>query len=1059
MGTDNMKMIFSAYGGRAALLCSAGLAALALSTPAYAQDASSTPTCADGSTDANCDPEIQIADDQPTADSDSGVIMVTGSRIRRSEFNSPDPIQIIDPVIEEKKGATSLAEILQSSPLASGSTQITSALSSNFVTDGGSGTETINLRGLGAARTLSLLNGRRAGPAGTRGAVNSFDLNVLPTSAIQSIEILKTGASSIYGSDAIAGVVNLITKTKTDGIELTGLASVPENGGAETYSVSAAWGKEFDRGHILVSADYYRRNELALKQRDFFACQEDYLFREDGTTRADIIDPRTGSYRCSGVLGPIIRVYNYSQFVTGTSNFPVDDFGRRRTVVDIQAGNFGQYLAPFAAPSNFSEFGSPSEFYPVAYSAATQGVYNLQPPLANNDSVYPSVDRFTVYADGAYEFSPAFEVYFEGLYNQRKNYTNGSRQIFFGQYTSDTILAQAFGDCASCSGDPINTGFTGDQILLPVVVTDHFDQQTKVDYYRGVLGARGDLGFNNWRYDLYGQYSRSDGDYTFDIIYQDAVDAAEYRTQSCVGTVTSIRGVPCIDINYTDPRVLNNQFTPEEQAFLFGTDTGNTRYDQKTVELSLSGDLFKLPYGTVQMALGGQYRRDEINDVPGPATQAGNSWGLTSAGVTAGYTRTLEAYGEVEVPLLRDIPFFRDLSLSAAGRVTNVRSVRASDGASASSKGNWTYKIGGNWSITDWLRFRGSYGTSYRSPALFELFLSDQTSFAGQLNIDPCTNLDTRLADGAVSQRVYDNCIASGVPGTYTGGGGSSALIVSGGGIGFLQPETSTAKNLSLILTPEGGLWKGFRASLAVDYFDIKVKGEISQLGASSIIFGCYNSEFYPNEPLCANFNRILDPNSQRQYQIDVVYDSYLNINQQVNKGFDVTARLIQETDNLGTLSILGQMTWQSVDRYALFEGTPQDFNGEVGEPIWTGNFTATWVKGTTSLLYGLNVVGGTDNTQRVIDTYGDVCVNSTIRGGLICPVVRIKPTFYHSASLTQEINDDFQITIGVSNIFDTKPPRVSTVASGIGTFGQAPVASQYDYFGRRFFISLKAKM
>jgi iron complex outermembrane receptor protein len=147
-----------------------------------------------------------------------GAIVVTGSRLRRDERTSADPLTVIDPNVEAREGRLNTAEVLQTNPLAAGSTQITSALSSNFVINGGEGVETISLRGLGANRTLVLLNGRRAGPAGVRGAVSSFDLNVIPVEAIAQVDILKTGASSIYGSDAIAGVVNLITKKDLRGL-------------------------------------------------------------------------------------------------------------------------------------------------------------------------------------------------------------------------------------------------------------------------------------------------------------------------------------------------------------------------------------------------------------------------------------------------------------------------------------------------------------------------------------------------------------------------------------------------------------------------------------------------------------------------------------------------------------------------------------------------------------------------------------------------------------------------------------------------------------------------
>src|SRR5690349_4927211 len=179
----------------------------------------------------------------------SGQIVITGSRIRTSPYTSPDPVTVINPELELKGGASSTAEILQTNPIAAGSFQLSQTVTGgNFLfsgADGGPGAESLSLRGLGADRTLILVNGRRAGPAGVRGSVAAFDLNVLPSVLIQSIDILKTGASSIYGSDAVAGVVNIHTKTATNGIELRGFSSFPFESGGESQDISAAWGKEF----------------------------------------------------------------------------------------------------------------------------------------------------------------------------------------------------------------------------------------------------------------------------------------------------------------------------------------------------------------------------------------------------------------------------------------------------------------------------------------------------------------------------------------------------------------------------------------------------------------------------------------------------------------------------------------------------------------------------------------------------------------------------------------------------------------------------------------------
>jgi len=231
---------------------------------------SATPTWAQSAPDNQATTDTTTADstklpvaDKSTEDDKSDEIIVTGSRIKRSAFNSASPIAVIDPDQAQKRGVVDTAEMLMSSPIASGSSQVTSAISSNFVTDGGPGASTISLRGLGANRTLVLLNGRRAGPAGTRGAVSAFDLNVLPQSIISSVQIEKDGASSIYGSDAVAGVVNLITKTKTKGLELGAFGSIPQDDGGEQYRLSAAWGKEWGgahAGHIMLAADYYKQS-------------------------------------------------------------------------------------------------------------------------------------------------------------------------------------------------------------------------------------------------------------------------------------------------------------------------------------------------------------------------------------------------------------------------------------------------------------------------------------------------------------------------------------------------------------------------------------------------------------------------------------------------------------------------------------------------------------------------------------------------------------------------------------------------------------------------------
>ena len=1029
-----------------ALTSAAFLGAALIASPVFAQVAPPPPTV---QSDA---PIVTLPVDEPTAKKDSTDIVVTGSRLKRSVFNSPDPIVVIDPELGKAAGQFSTAELLQSSPVASGSNQITTSISANFVTNGGPGSETISLRGLGANRTLVLLNGRRAGPAGTRGGVSSFDLNVLPGSIIGSIEILKTGASSVYGSDAVAGVVNLMTKKSTKGLELSGFSSIPTRSGGERYRLSAAWGKEFDRGHFLIAGDYSEQKELKRRDRNYLDCAEEYIFRPTGE-RADIIDPRTGSPRCSDFAWGHVWVYDA-------------DFN--------QAGrwqpDFGQNLGQYIGQNNPPEFVTPPDFYHVGYDRASASVDNLYHPFIAASTVTPPSRLYTLYADASYNVTDDVEVGTELLFNRRVTSQTSAAQFYYlTGYTNKNSGAAGPGT------DPFSPGWEGPYYLSPTPITDHVGSAQQVNYYRAVGWAKGTFGdfLGNWSWDAWGQYSRSDGRYQNDVVFKDSIDMFNYRTSSCVGQLSPISKRPCLDIDWTQPNFLAGKLTPAERNFLYGEDFGRTVYEQTSFEVSANGTLFKLPAGPVQAALGVDWRRDSINDVPGINARLDNNFVTSSSGITAGYTITKEAFGEIEIPLIHNTPLIDQLTISASGRVTSVTQKRPADGAHAELNGNWTYSVGANWQVTDWLRFRGRYGTSFRSPALFELFLANQTSGGNNRQIDPCLSLATNLANGTITQQLYNNCRAGtatipGVPLTQNSGG-IQAIVTQGGGIGVVAPETSNAKSASIILTPKFDFLPQTNISIAVDYFDITINGEIATLSAAQVVSGCYNSQFFPSEPLCNLFHRF-PAGAASQFNISDVRASFINVNEQKNSGIDVTINVNQGLGKLGKLSFLGQMTWQFVDKVSLFAGNVRDDNGKAGQPRWTGDFKFTWAPTPrTSVFYGLNVVGRTNNDadyQRAFGLASNTLCQTTDIYGTYCANLTAKPTFYHSMSISQKIDDDkFDITLGVTNLFNTRPPRVTIQGSNslngnaIQTVGQSVFTSQYDLLGRRIFVAVTAKM
>ena len=730
-----------------ALLLSVSAATLILATPALAQDATVPTDDQQQAADAAAVPAIIPPPSQgdTSVTDDTGAIVVTGTRIRQPEFTSTDPVSSIDPKISKREGKFDTAETLQSSPIAAGSTQVTAAISANLVTNGGPGAQTIDLRGLGPNRTLVLLNGRRAGPAGTRGGVSSFDLNVLPQSIISRVDILKTGASSVYGSDAVAGVVNIFTDTDRDGFELDASASVPVSGAGQSYQISGSWGKKFDRGHVLIAFDYYRQNELARGDLNYLGCPEAYTFTDEShRTRADLVDPRTGKYHCEDFPWGHMWVYEYSgQLYTTTGRYTGNP-----TLFQYQYPGETLGVPPINSSLGFTP---PPGWFPTGYDAASTAIQNDYHPFIDEQSIIPSTSRYTVYADAAYEISDAIEVYGEFLGNRRKSYQNGWRQLWTYGYGEDVY-----------PDNPWGQGWSGSNVLSPLTITNHYDHAQQVDYWRGVGGLRGNLGgfLKGWAYDAYVQYSHNKGLYKSEQFLQDVYNSTYYQTSSCAGTTLPFSGKQCMDLPFGDPFWLSGQMTPEQIDYMFDWDTGKTIYQQLSGEASANGPLFRMPTGAgpVGIALGVTARRDEIVDTPGDIVYPGpnpyydptipltdpqctshgggypfypceavhsNAWGVAPPGspqVTASRKRLSPKFK------------FRFSRIGLSSRICRSTVPRASQTSrrcvsptALPTRTPGTGRI--KWVATGQStggRFRGTYGTSFRAPALFEQFKANE---------------------------------------------------------------------------------------------------------------------------------------------------------------------------------------------------------------------------------------------------------------------------------------------------------------------------------------------
>lgn len=989
---------------------------------------------------------LAMAQTAPSStDSSSSDVVVTGSRIKSNAFTSPDPIQVISAEQAQLAGYADTASLLQQSSIAAGSFQTNDQLA-GYVVTGGPGAKTLDLRGLGAQRTIILLDGKRLGPAGVGGTVGPVDLNVIALSAVDHIEILKDGASSLYGSDAVAGVVNIITKKKRDGGDITLYTGQSEKSGGDIYQINGSYGKTWDKGYLNVAGEFYQQESLDRGQRSYTNCSEDYLFNPNGGGRVDYTDTVTSNYghtyKCYNSINNVINTsaYGYVQYLQPGVTYPTAAQGNNvsTTVLDPALGG-GPLSSYFARQGRAG--------YPATYPYA-----NYQTPLTDRVSVVSPDTHYNVNANAGYDLSPYSHLYGQFQFSDRLSYQTGNRQLF------PTLGA------AWVNGNPNNVfAGTGVTPVYPVIELPS-DYTQDVKYYRGVIGIKGDvtgLGwFNRFNYDVYGTYSKSSATYSSDAIYNDRVVATTTSAAACNPATPNLSNFNCSSlpaggIPWLSSRVLSGAFTPAERSFLFFKTHGTTDYDQYILEGDFAGDLFNLPAGPLGSAFGFDYRHDSIDDRPDPQTQLGNLWGQTAAGRTKGSDAVKEAYGELRIPVIKNFPLIHDLSFDISGRY--------SDYDSYGSTG--TYKVTGNWAIIPDFRFRGSVGTSFRAPDLYELYLAHQTGFLAQQSVDPCFN----YGSSGVSQVVQNYCAKLGIPNNYTGtqnpGGGASATIYTGGGKGNLTAETSQEKTIGFVFTPKHfGIDRWSNLSIAVDYIDIQVHNEVTTFGSANIITQCAQG----NTAFCTLFTRDLNPASPTYFNILSVNNNYVNVARQGVRGLDATIHADHNFGAWGKLSLESNLTWTFSNKTALIGGSIVDYTGgtyNYAGPAFAGNAQLRWDYRDWTVFWYTTMLGKASDTSII---GGDVFANSryaNLPAGVSSATCGTPSNYcvqykyhteaklYHDISVTKKFASwNGTITAGVHNLFDEPPPLISTGEFRIGD----AALNGYDMIGRQYFVSVK---
>lgn len=954
------------------------------------------------------------ADTAQKADASSKLdsVVISGSRIKRDSFSTPAPLQIIRADDATLAGFTSTAQILQGTAVTGGQGQINNAYG-GFVTDGGPGANTVGLRGFAPTRSLILLNGRRMAPSGTRGSVGAADLNTLPSSIVDRIEVLKDGASSIYGSDAVAGVINIITKKDLTSINMDAAMSAPVDGGGNTYNFSVSGGHVTDRTRFLASYNYNQQASLTLGERDWTSCNTDYRRTSVGGVvgewgSGDTIDPLTGKPKCYPITG------------TGSNGVTINTIGTSNATGVGAAGSRGTTFNRWR-PNSGVTTGL------VGYEGVGGGqttnlnVRDTFDKRVLNNTLYSPVRNHNLYAQGGVDIAALgdAEAYWELLFNRRESSQVGFRQLSL-DYAKGSPLIPSNLAFSTVSGPTAITN--GANLGVRAFIGDgnsHSSQE--VNFTRAVAGLRGTFSKINWDYDVSITHSESSGSYTFDGYITERLAQSLNVVSNGAGGFNCVNPANgCVAAPALSSAVVGGTLPQAWRDFVFSPAiTGKTKFKEDVLTASMTGKLFKMPYGDVKAALGAEFRRNSIDDTPSPEQQTGSIYNFTSSTPTRGSDQATDVFAEVDVPLLKNLPGAHELSVNASSRLADYKSYGSGS----------TYKVGALWSPVKWISLRGTNGTSYRAPALFEQFVGATTGFLSATG-DPCN--DNAGKDAILRA----NCASEGLAGDFSQKS-SITSITKGGRDSGLKAETSTNATWGIILQPELPTGWG-NVSFALDRFDIKVDNGVSRIGTGSILSLCYNDpQFRTGGGFCRLVTR--DPVSSA-LSVD---NSYVNLSTDIVRGFDYTLRYTNEV-GLGKLRVNVTATQFKQQASKLFETDPlDDVNGTLGVPKWAGNLDVNYTIKGWNFYYGMEWVGKTSS----YDYYEENPATSIYK-------LDTPDYFMHSVSLSySDTASKWRATVGVRNVADKKPPMISSGV--ISRVGNAPLSSSYDYLGRRVFVNL----
>lgn len=932
-------------------------------------------------------------------------IVVTGSRIARPDLKAAVPVAIVSNDKLTSLGSTNVSDLLNTLPEVG---QGVSRSSSNF-SNTGNGEATVNLRNLGSSRTLVLINGRRTvGIAGSSAA----DLNNIPEELVDHVEIVTGGASAVYGSEAIAGVVNFVTKRNFDGVQLHAQAGESDKGDAARKYISLIVGHNFadGRGNITVVGSYDKDDGLSSANR-FFSAHD---------------NPNQSSYAAQGL-------------------FSVAD---PNTQAAFSPANGLTYT-----------FNQANQVKP--YQGANTDGYNRNP----HRYLALPVERYALSSLAHYDFGTV-DLYAEGTYTKTKS--NAALEAL-AVGNSGPGAALNF-DGSAYAGIPITSPYVPDAIRQAAIANgvdviqfrrrsvDIFSRSNKNDrdYFRGVIGLKGEIA-PKWKFDVYYEHSQSRDFTTAGGIYAPNYGAALSNVAGPNGTVVcsdpAAVAAGCVPINIFG----FNTVTPAAAKFL-QTYTGPTKDivapDGSTVHVTngesaayqylakvyqdvasaqINGELFSLWAGPIAVAAGAEYRKERSSEVFDPFTQLGLSSGNQISN-TVGRFDVKEGFIEVVAPIIADRPLIKSFGIEGAYRYADYSTVG----------GISSWKAGANYAPSNDIRFSAMFARATRAPNIGELFSAQSQTFPAI--VDPCDQGQGN-GDNAALVALPGACASiPGIANTVKNRGAfaySTAQLqtVDGllGGNPNLKAETADTLTAGVVMTPS------FIRNLVlkVDYYSIKVKNAVGIIGQQVSVDECFQSG---NPTFCSNVIR--DPNtgyitrvnalnlntgSYKVSGLDTKFDYKLPVRfLGTGGGFDLNVAWNhsfsqQQTPYPGgpVQNELGQADCYSCGRL----GSGFKDRANVVLQIQNKTFNLAW---TTQYLGPLYDTLGQDHIDAV---------------------------WYHAVKGTIFVGPDkkFQLYAGMNNIFDKTPPTFNDTNPVVWP-GTATVADTYDLYGRMIYVGATAK-